>query len=193
GGGGGGRAGGNRRGGRRRLPSGRARSPGRPIPAWTGPPRGPRRRGRRGCVFWTCQWLLRWLWARRGLARECGGGTGPGTAHGAAAPQRASSPPEACSPQLQRDGLPFARRPVGGQYDAQAVHRVGQVLGEVQVVADRAQQVLLFAQAEPVVIGPVVVGLVGGVDPLVGARELAACIPFLPVDAQRVGRRVRVD
>ena len=40
----------------------------------------------------------------------------------------------------ERDDLARANAFVGGEHDAQAVHRVVHVRGQIQVLADRAQQ-----------------------------------------------------
>ena len=68
----------------------------------------------------------------------------------------------------ERDDLAGAHAFVGGEHDAEAVHRVVHVGRQIDVLADRAQEERLLAIAEPLVIG-----LVLGVDVLVRPRELA--------------------
>ena len=85
---------------------------------------------------------------------------------------------------LQIDRATLARGLVGGEHDAEAVDGVVEVVGEIDVVLDRAQQVFLFAAAELVVVG-----LVGRVDPLGGLRELVVLVAVLAVnEASRVLR-----
>src|SRR5262249_21173292 len=66
-----------------------------------------------------------------------------------------------------------------------AVHRVGEVLAEVAVLADRCEQELLLAQAEAVVVG-----FAAGVVPFVRPDEPAVAVALLPVHAQGLGLRV---
>lgn len=58
----------------------------------------------------------------------------------------------------------------------------------VEGAGDGLGEELLFAEAEAVVVG-----LVGGVDPLVGGQELVVLVPGGVVDAEGVGLGVGVD
>jgi hypothetical protein len=42
-------------------------------------------------------------------------------------------------PRSDEDNLAGSHRPVGGQHDAQALHRIGHVIGQIEIVVDRLQ------------------------------------------------------
>src|SRR3954470_5697176 len=73
---------------------------------------------------------------------------------------------------LQGYDLPRPDALVGGKDDPQAIHRIVHVGREIEVLPDGAEQILLLAVAEPLVIWFIL-----GADQLVGAYE-----PVLRVD-----------
>ncbi|MDB4733773.1 hypothetical protein OAF73_00200 [Planctomycetota bacterium] len=81
-----------------------------------------------------------------------------------------------------------SERLVRGEDDAGGVEGVVEVVGGVEGAGDGLGEELLFAEAEAVVVG-----LVGGVNPLVGAQEFVVLVPSDAVNAAGPGLGVGVD
>src|SRR3954447_14073134 len=90
--------------------------------------------------------------------------------------------------RFERHDLPGPNALIGRQDDAEAVHRVVHVIGQVDVVADRAQEERLLAIAQPLVIR-----LVFGADVLVGLDELVGGVERRAMQPETVRLGVAVD
>ena len=90
--------------------------------------------------------------------------------------------PPSCFPSsnllVYLNGLSCTEGLIGSQDDTQTVDSIVSMVGQVAIVTDRLQEKFLLQAAEGIVIG-----LVGGVDPLVIAREVPLAVQPAMVQA----------